>query len=323
MERESTQGLIPLALISKEGRFGFRFEFEDAPLTASVKTLGVRLPGLLAPAGPGLPTFRVIDGHRRLRAAAALGLKKIPAVVLEETLPDRELFLLSLFSNWNQNLSELDRMTAIQKGEQGFGFTEAEILEQVFPPLGLPNDPALLKEYRRAAGLVPSVHRLIFEKAVPFRGAGRLEKFTAGEQEFLAREVFPHVHLTSSQLMLLAEWWGDLKRGRRTSLESLVGPETLARISDPSGPDKRGRGELLFKIVRKERFPRLAQAEEDFRKLQQQMAAAREISLERPEGFEAEGFFLKAQIKNPEGLSRVLKALHASQSKLASYFKKI
>lgn len=64
-------------------------------LTESIRERGVLSPVLVRPAGGG--SYEMVSGHRRLHAAIAAGLRKIPAIIRE--LDDDEAAILMVDSN--------------------------------------------------------------------------------------------------------------------------------------------------------------------------------------------------------------------------------
>jgi len=76
---------LPLSAIDVEEGLNPRTSSDEerqAQLVESVRRHGILQPLLVAPAGEG-EGFRVVAGHRRLAAAAAVGLMEVPAIVRE------------------------------------------------------------------------------------------------------------------------------------------------------------------------------------------------------------------------------------------------
>ena len=210
-------------------------------------------------------------------------------------------------------------MVAIQKARQSFGFTETEIREEILPALALSPFQTAWQEYETVGKLTDAIHRLIFEKRLPFRGSVSLARFSGEEQEFLASKVFKALHLTTNQLTLIAEWLSDLRKIKKASLEAILGEESLPRILQDPHLDLRAKGERFFGNLRRLRFPRLSEVEKDFRSLANEFKKEKEIHLEPPVGFETEGISLRAHLKDRESLSRVLQFLKVNQHRLETF----
>lgn len=307
MEIDAHQQLIATDRISESVPYSFRFRAQDENLDASLKKRGILFPLLLV---RSVRDERlVVSGNRRLSYARRHNQTDVPCIFLEERLSEKELFLLSLYSNWNQRVSELDRMVAIGKAEGVFGFSREEILGEVCPALGIASDRGLVDEYRKTGKLIPEIHQLIAGGSLPFRGAAKLSSFTGEEQCRLALEFFGQAHFTANQLSLCSEWLSDLKKIKKSSVGPLLQEERVQRWTRNPKLDPRARGEGLFQAVRALRFPRITEVERRFGALKSRVEALGEILLEAPQSFESEGVILRARIRNKAGLERALRFL--------------
>jgi ParB family chromosome partitioning protein len=105
-------------------RFG---EAEMATLVASIREHGVLQPILVAETFDG---YQLIAGERRVRAAQAAGLERIPAIVRE--LDDRERLELALVENLQrEDLDPIEAAHGFRRLIDDFGFTHEDIAERV------------------------------------------------------------------------------------------------------------------------------------------------------------------------------------------------
>ena len=316
MERNLTRNLITLASVSQEIPYGLRFEYEDRWLATSVEKRGMLLPVLLIREGNRLTA---VSGHRRFLLALRKGWEDIPAVVIEESFTEKERFLLSLYSNWNQRFSELDQMVALRKAEKDFGFNAQGLEEEVLPVLGVSPARGVLEEYGAVANLPEEIHHLIHKRQIPFRGSSSLTRFSQAEVLTLATSVLSQIHLTANQLILVTEWLGDLMRLKKARLEDLLKAEGLADALCRDEMDRRSRGERFFRALRSLRFPKISDAERRFERLKARFSDSREIHLDPPEGFETQGLTLRARLKDGEGVTRVLSFLEKHRGTLEGF----
>ncbi|HEY7701195.1 MAG TPA: ParB/RepB/Spo0J family partition protein [Candidatus Limnocylindrales bacterium] len=120
---------IPIASIrpnpdQPRRRFG---DAEMATLIASIREHGVLQPVLVAETLDG---YQLIAGERRVRAASAAGLERIPAVVRE--LDDRSRLELALVENLQrEDLDPIEAADGFRRLIDDFGFTHEEIAERV------------------------------------------------------------------------------------------------------------------------------------------------------------------------------------------------
>jgi ParB family transcriptional regulator, chromosome partitioning protein len=105
-------------------RFG---DAEMATLTASIREHGVLQPVLVAETLDG---YQLIAGERRVRAALAAGLDRIPAVVRH--LDDRERLELALIENLQrEDLDPIESAHGFRRLIDDFGMTHEAIAERV------------------------------------------------------------------------------------------------------------------------------------------------------------------------------------------------
>lgn len=100
-----------------------------------------------------------------------------------------------------------------------------------------------------------SLKQLIEQKRIPLRGSASLERFSEKEQGYLIEYVFPHVHLTTNQIIRLMEWLSDLKKLKKMTLEEVIKTPPIQGVLSNPHLDLRAKGERLFEAVRAFRFP--------------------------------------------------------------------
>jgi ParB family transcriptional regulator, chromosome partitioning protein len=128
-ETRATATDIPIASIrpnpdQPRRRFS---DAEMATLTASIREHGVLQPVLVAETLDG---YQLIAGERRVRAAAAAGLERIPAVIRH--LDDRSRLELALIENLQrEDLDPIESAHGFRRLIDDFGFTHEIIAERV------------------------------------------------------------------------------------------------------------------------------------------------------------------------------------------------
>jgi len=310
-----TQGVEMVRKI-RPGPFCYRYCLEDAELLASVRAFGVLMPVIVTNAErPGL-----IAGHKRFYAARALKLKEVPVLVARGLKP-KEAFLLNLVSNWKQRCSEMDRARALSMATREFHFKESEILSVVMPLLGLSGDKTVLEFYRKADQFQPSFKDLVEAGQLPLRGILSFLKFSGGDQAYFAKNIGMKVKLTSSQLIQTGEWLSDVMKGTGKCLRRICKEHKLLEVLDARGMDPRTKADRIFASVRRLRFPGYSLYLDAFETRRSDILRdANELHLEPIQGFEEPGFELRARVKNPEELDRLLQKLSLKRSSLNSLF---
>jgi ParB family chromosome partitioning protein len=97
-------------------------------LMSSIREKGVIQPILVRPTEEG--RYEVIAGERRLRAAKAVGVSEIPAII--KSVTDTELLEISLIENiQRENLNPIEQAHAYERLMKEFGLSQEEIARAV------------------------------------------------------------------------------------------------------------------------------------------------------------------------------------------------
>ena len=121
---------LPLDLIQR-GRFQPRRDMDPESLTElaeSIRQQGVMQPVVVRPIGEG--DYELIAGERRWRAAQQAGLDRIPALIRD--VPDEAAIAMALIENiQRENLNPIEEAMALQRLQEEFGLTQAQVAEAV------------------------------------------------------------------------------------------------------------------------------------------------------------------------------------------------
>ena len=111
------------------GRFQPRTTINEASLEelkASIKRQGVIEPVIVRPIAHG--TYELVAGERRWRAAQALGIREIPALI--KTLSDKEALECSLIENvQREDLNPVEEAKGYARLLEEFGYTQEAIAD--------------------------------------------------------------------------------------------------------------------------------------------------------------------------------------------------
>lgn len=129
LKEENKPSVISLNLI-KSNIEQPRKSFDDekiAELAQSIKEHGIIQPIVLNKKGN---SYIIVAGERRWRAAKLLGLKEVPAVVME--LTDKDILEISLIENiQRQDLNPIEEAIAYKKLLNDFNLTQDELSKRI------------------------------------------------------------------------------------------------------------------------------------------------------------------------------------------------
>ena len=115
----------------RPGRYQPRQAFNETPLEelkASIKKRGIIQPVVVRPVAHG--TYELVAGERRWRAAKALGIPEVPAII--KALNDQEMLECSLIENvQRENLNPLEEAAAYARLVEEFQYTQEQLAETI------------------------------------------------------------------------------------------------------------------------------------------------------------------------------------------------
>lgn len=317
MERYDLIWIPPLSL-SDDRPFGTRRRYDDEGLRSSIARFGVVVPLLGFSSGGEI---KIISGSRRLEAARAAGLDRVPVLLLKETLEDKDAFRLALVSNWRESRTELDAAAAFRRAVE-LGFTSEEILMDLLPLLGLPSERHWIQELESLSGLCADLQDDLEAGRLPVRGAAALARLDAAAQAAFSRRLARCLRLTSSQLMKTLEWLLDLTRSEGIPLERLLDRPGLKDILEEKTEDARQKTDRFFRRLRELRFPRQTAQEKEFEAAAKAVEkGASGLVIEAPPFFEEPGFQVRLKVRDEQALERLLDAVAEKRSSMRELFK--
>jgi len=173
---------IALDLIQR-GRYQPRRDMDPAALQEladSIRQQGVMQPVVVRPLAA--QRFELIAGERRWRAAQMAGLESIPAIIRD--VSDEAAIAMALIENiQRENLNPIEEAFALQRLQDEFGLTQAQVAEAVG------KSRTTITNLLRLIGLSEDV-RLMLEHGDLEMGHGRAMLTLAPEQQMqVARQV--------------------------------------------------------------------------------------------------------------------------------------
>lgn len=277
--------------------------------------------GVLMPVWVTADEKQVICGVRRLNAARLCGRDSVPALVMQESLSARELFLLAVASNWGGDWSDLDRTVCLSKAVAEYALTEEDIHSTLLPALGLEPRKHRIDDYLDTAKLAPALLRAVHEGKLSFRGLRALGRFSPSEQSFFAGSVAAHAALTAQECLQAADWMQTLCRQSGQTLPETLRQTGALAILEHAVWDPRVKAEKFCGVLREKALPSVAAHEKRFtERLQEAPEFSGDFRLEAPAFFEEQGFQLRAKIKKREDLERFRTLLDRRSDWLNSLF---
>jgi ParB family chromosome partitioning protein len=192
-----------------------REAFDEEPLqelTASIEAVGVLQPIVVRPNGG---RYQIVMGERRVRAARAAGLERIPAIV--RTTEDDQLLRDALLENIHrEDLNPLEEAAAYEQLLVDFGITQEELAAR------LGRSRPVIANAMRLLRLPGSVQRRIAARTL---SAGHARAVASLEDPVQQERLADRIVAEGLTVRMAEELAQRIKNG-----EPLLGPDERARV---------------------------------------------------------------------------------------------
>jgi ParB family transcriptional regulator, chromosome partitioning protein len=181
-------------------------------LTASIEAVGVLQPIVVRPAGE---RYQIVMGERRVRAARAAGLERIPAIV--RTTEDDQMLRDALLENVHrEDLNPLEEAAAYKQLLADFGITQQELASR------LGRSRPVIANAMRLLNLPGSVQRRIAARTL---SAGHANAVASLEDPVQQERLADRIVAEGLTVRMAEELAQRIKNG-----EPLLGPDERARV---------------------------------------------------------------------------------------------
>jgi ParB family chromosome partitioning protein len=192
-----------------------RGAFDDEPLqelTTSIEAVGVLQPIVVRPSGD---RYQIVMGERRVRAARAAGLERIPAII--RTTEDDQLLRDALLENVHrEDLNPLEEAAAYEQLLLDFGITQEELAAR------LGRSRPVIANAMRLLRLPGSVQRRIAARTL---SAGHARAVASLEDPVQQERLADRIVAEGLTVRMAEELAQRIKNG-----EPLLGPDERARV---------------------------------------------------------------------------------------------
>ena len=238
---------VPIDLIQR-GRYQPRRDMDPAALQEladSIRQQGVMQPVVVRPIAEG--RYELIAGERRWRATQMAELDSIPAIIRD--VPDEAAIAMALIENiQRENLNPIEEAFALQRLQDEFGLTQAQVAEAVG------KSRTTITNLLRLIGLTEDV-RLMLEHGDLEMGHGRAMLTLPPELQMQVAKQVVAKSLSVRQTEALVRRVQQEKPGQKSTGQAALDPNIRAlqddlaerlgaRVSIAHG--QRGKGKLVI-----------------------------------------------------------------------------
>jgi hypothetical protein len=292
----------PPDLVDRAGLFGalwdrLRGDEADGLLVASIRAHGVREPiRLLAPVGDD-PRYRLASGRGRLLASLELGLKTIPAVVLDTNEGDAVVRgIMEHYPDRRYSAAQAAVLSDLLVND--IGVDRPRLTGEVLGLLGFSGSKRVLDDLLDAAGLGDDILALAHERGYSLRILVRWARFAATDREDIA-SLLRRVRLGSGPA---DEVLGILKEISVRDVAAVKDILDAHEVSSLLGGDDEAvlrRGEELRATLRSLRYPRFTAQKREFDRAAASLSLPKSAAIDHHPTFEGGGIGFSCRFQNP------------------------
>lgn len=271
-------------------------------LIESVRRVGILSPLLIQASERNQK--RVILGFRRYEAARRVKLSVVPCIISVEKHNPATLFLQALLDNLAARpLHPLEKAIALLKLSSEFRVARERLVEEFLPLLGIRGDAFHLEHYLQIGALPEQLQRSLADSLEP-ELALQLAHWKDQEQDFFL-DLIRKYQLGKNRQIELFLLLDELRAKQK---ENLVAIWEKSGISQIEGDDSLPPAERLKKIIgqlRRLRFPRLSQYEQQYNKLRAALKIPPQIQFQMPPFFEGNRITVGMTFRQREELRKL------------------
>jgi hypothetical protein len=288
-------------------------EVISAPLTASIRKIGQLNPVVLLKSDL---SYRIVCGFRRLYALRQLNAKSVLARILENRATDfLPVFDLALWDNLShRRLEPLEKARILYKLINDFRVSNRTVTRIYLPSMDLKPNEQVLKAYIVLHESHPDFRRHFKEGRLTQASMEFLSTIPSSSRETIA-SLFDKIRLSASLQRKFSRLLDDL--AAITDAEPgkpLEDPQVREVLNNPRlSPAQRG--EKVYAILYRLRYPRLAQAEKLFMERKQSMGLPGSVRITADPYFEKPDLYVEFNAHDAERFRKLAAELFEASRK--------
>jgi ParB family chromosome partitioning protein len=257
---------------------------------------------LTSPQGP-----EIVHGFRRVEAALKAEVGRIPLVYLEREPNARETFLLALELFLATDAPHpVEIAILLRKMEEWF--KRDEIVDRLFPRLGLAQSSILYRRYRAIEEMPLSARQALAEGTLDASCVPLLQRLSAEDRE-PAVALLLRLRPTKSMQKEMLEYLHDVAMRDGVSVGELAEEEAVRRILNRQPANLPQQRDAFRAWLKTRRFPVLQKSQDAFERPCREVSTGDQLQLMPPPYYEGNRYELRLSFRNPEEFSRQMERL--------------
>jgi ParB-like chromosome segregation protein Spo0J len=294
----SLEYIDPKSLEPAKDRFRISWGRSITALRDSIRRFGCLQPILLS----GPEKREIVHGFRRVEAALEAEVGRIPVVYLESEPSACETFLLALELFLVTDMPHpVEIAIVLRKMEEWF--KRDEIVDRLFPRLGLAQSSILYRRYRAIEDMPLSARQALAEGTLDASCVPLLQRLSAEDRE-PAVDLLLRLRPTKSMQKEMLEYLHDVAMRDGVSVGKLAEEEAVRRILNRKPATLPQQRDAFRAWLKMKRFPVLQKSKDAFERACRELSTGDPLQLMPPPYYEGNRYELRLSFRNPEEFSR-------------------
>ena len=283
---------------------------EDSRAVArSIRCLGMLQPPIVKSADKEKRYWRIVAGFKRVRACQGLGWQSIAVKVLPAEITDKQCAQLAIADNaLARPLSVMERVRAVALLQPLAADMEA--LAESLPPLGMPENPAMIDKLLRLGRQPAEIQRAVENDRLSLAMALEL----ANESKTAAKamcDIFVCLRLGLNRQRELLSMLRDISRRDDIAIAELIGANSVQEMLNDGDSERPRITKRIIDHFKRVRYPEISTSETRRRALIADLDLPAGVDLRPPPSHETSTFTLMIQFSDTEQLKQRFHKLHA------------
>ncbi len=284
-------------LIQIKTPFNFNYGSIPGELKESIQSIGVtHYPQIMQSASE----YILITGNRRIQIAYELNPKQnLPVIVYEkDEISELDGLKIQLLENLaTRKLNPIEKSNVLTLLQNRFKISLEKILKDCFPLLDLPIKESMFHEFLSLQKLSSQAKDFVSKGILQVDSAGRLLKFSEIDQKILLGIIHDLKMGMNPQKLFLELCWEIFKKTGLEPSKLFEQPNLKEILIQPTWTSSQKWSRLELEL-RKIRFPRLSQLEEEFKNIKKELKLPPQLQLQNPPYFETTDYLIQFRFKN-------------------------
>jgi hypothetical protein len=301
----------PAQVDLRDRTYIFTFEPIMSQMVQSIRQIGLIQPPILDKIS-NQPEYRVVSGFKRILALNHLKINSFPALIYEDESeqPNLELFLLNFYENSAiRSLNPIEKSIALNKLKTIFQVSDEELIAEYLPIMSLGSNPKVLENYLPLIQLEDTIKIAVVEDFLSPEFAIHLLCFNQEERLSLF-DFFCCLKLGKNQQREFLHLLTDISKKIEKSITEIIHLPLIQSTMNDANLTIPIRVTKLRELFQMLRFPKFAQAEDNFNQLKKQLKLPPNINFRHPPFFENDKYSIEFFFRNQEEFDKNLKLLN-------------